>query len=127
MENEETKPQETKTEVKSTEGTSQIGEGKTIAIIAYITIIGLIIAFVMNNEKKNEFASYHIKQSLGLSLTGLALSMIGIIPILGWIISILGSFVLLVMWIVSLINAINEKEKPAPILGEKYIEWFKNI
>ncbi len=25
-------------------------EGKTIAIIAYLTIIGLIIAFVMNSE-----------------------------------------------------------------------------
>ena len=44
-------------------------EGKNIAIIAYITIIGLIIAFVMNNEKKDHFASYHIKQSLGLGLT----------------------------------------------------------
>lgn len=27
-------------------------EGKNIAIIAYITIIGLIVAFVMNNDKK---------------------------------------------------------------------------
>jgi len=26
-------------------------EGKTEAIIAYITVIGLIIAFVMNNKK----------------------------------------------------------------------------
>ena len=106
---------------------SVIDEGKTIAIIAYITLIGLVIAFVMNNEKKNEFANYHIKQSLGLGLTGLALGMIGMIPILGWIINILGIFVLFYMWIVSLINAINGKEKPAPILGDKYIEWFKNI
>jgi len=110
-----------------TSDVSVIEEGKTIAIISYITIIGLIIAFVMNGEKKNEFASYHIKQMLGLSLTGLVLSFINIIPILGWIISIIGSLVLFFMWIMSLINAINEKEKPAPILGEKYIEWFKNI
>ncbi len=81
----------------------------------------------MNNEMKNKFANYHIKQSLGLGLTGLALGMIGMIPILGWIINILGIFVLFYMWVVSLINAINEKEKPAPILGDKYIEWFKNI
>jgi len=33
--------------------TVAISEGKTIAIIAYITIIGLIIAFVMNNDKKD--------------------------------------------------------------------------
>jgi len=102
-------------------------EGKTIAIIAYITIIGLIIALVMNNEKKNDFASYHIKQSLGIGLTGLALSLINIIPILGWLISILGFFVIVYMWIMSLMNALNLKEKPAPILGKKYCKWFENL
>lgn len=56
---------------------SVANEGKNIAIIAYITIIGLIIAFVMNNDKKDAFASYHIKQSLGLAVTGLALGVIG--------------------------------------------------
>lgn len=102
-------------------------EGKNMAIIAYITIIGLIIAFVMNNDKKNAFASYHIKQSLGLALTGLALGMIGMIPILGWIINIIGIFVLLYMWVTGLVNAVNGKEAPVPILGAKYLEWFKNL
>ena len=102
-------------------------EGKNIAMIAYITIIGLIIAFVMNNEKKNEFARFHIKQSLGLALTGLAIGIIGIIPILGWIINILGIFVLLYMWIVGLMNAINGKQNTVPFLGDKYVEWFKNL
>lgn len=102
-------------------------EGKNMAIIAYITIIGLIIAFVMNNDKKNSFASYHIKQSLGMALTGLSLGIIGLIPILGWLINILGIFILLYMWVMGLMNAINEKESPVPILGKKYVEWFKNI
>lgn len=102
-------------------------EGKNIAVIAYITIIGLIIAFVMNNEKKEPFASYHIKQSLGLALTGLALGIIGIVPIIGWLINIVGIFVLLYMWIVGLMNAINGKESNVPFLGKKYNEWLKNI
>ncbi|HEY9170024.1 MAG TPA: hypothetical protein VIN72_11095 [Lutibacter sp.] len=109
------------------DNTSIIIEGKNIAIIAYITVIGLIIAFVMNNDKKEPFASYHIKQSLGLALTGLALGVIGMIPILGWIINILGIFVLLYMWIIGLMNAINGKESTVPFLGEKYKEWFKNL
>ncbi len=102
-------------------------EGKNIAIISYITIIGLIVAFVMNNEKKNEFAKYHIIQSLGLALTGLALGVIGLIPILGWIINIVGIFVLLYMWILGLMNAINEKEKPVPFLGKHFEKWFTNL
>lgn len=104
-----------------------VSDGKTIAIIAYITLIGLIIAFVLNTEKKNSFAIYHIRQSLGLGLTGLVLGMINIIPILGWFISIIGLIVLLIMWISGLISALNGKEKPVFLLGEKYQEWFKGI
>lgn len=107
--------------------TSIANEGKNIAMIAYITIIGLIIAFVMNNEKKNEFARFHIRQSLGLALSGLALGIIGMIPILGWIVYFVGIFILLYMWIVGLMNAINSKEKTVPFLGDKYAEWFKNL
>ncbi|SEL63981.1 MULTISPECIES: DUF4870 domain-containing protein [Maribacter] len=107
--------------------TTVVNEGKNIAIIAYITIIGLIIAYVMNNDKKDAFAAYHIKQSLGLAATGLALGIVGMIPILGWIINILGIIVLLYMWVMGLMNAINGKESPVPFLGEKYKEWFKNI
>ncbi|PKA98452.1 hypothetical protein B0O79_2138 [Flavobacteriaceae bacterium MAR_2009_75] len=102
-------------------------EAKRIAVISYITIIGMVIAFVMNNEKKFGFASYHIRQSIGLCVTGLALGVVGVVPIIGWLINILGVFVLLYMWIMALMNAINAKEKPAPILGKKYEEWFKGI
>src|SRR5690554_6514874 len=104
-----------------------ISDGKTIAIIAYITLIGLIIAFVLNTEKKNSFAIFHIRQSLGIGLTGLVLGMIHIIPILGWFISIIGFIVLFVMWISGLISALNGKEKPVFLLGDKYQEWFKGI
>ncbi|CAM4090895.1 DUF4870 domain-containing protein [Zobellia nedashkovskayae] len=100
---------------------------KTMAILSYITIIGLVVAFVMNNDKKQEFASYHIRQSVGLCLTGLSLGIIGMVPILGWIINILGIFVLLYMWVMSLMNALNGKERPAPILGKKYEIWFAGI
>lgn len=87
-------------------------EGKTTAFISYLNFIGLIIAFVMNGEKKNRFAQYHIRQSLGLALTGLALIAIGMIPILGWIINILSFFVLVYMWVIGLTNALNEKQSP---------------
>ncbi len=115
------------TKAVTTEENISISEGKSIATIAYLTIVGLIIAFVMNSDKKNEFAKYHIRQSLGLAVTGLVLGIIGLIPILGWIINILGFIVLVYMWVIGLMNAINEKQKPVPLLGKKYEEWFKNI
>lgn len=104
-----------------------ISEGKNIAIIAYITLIGLIIAFVMNNEKKNAFAQYHIRQALGLGLTGFSFGIISWIPFIGWIISILGSIMIIILWIIGLMNAINEKEQPIPIMGIYYEKWFRNL
>jgi uncharacterized membrane protein len=114
-------------ESASTQTMGVTSEEKNIAIIAYITLIGLIIAFIMNNDKKAAFPTYHIKQALGLAITGLALGTVGMIPILGWIVSFLGSLGLLYLWIMGLLNAINGKQKPVPWLGEKYDEWFKNI
>ena len=102
-------------------------QDKTIAIVAYLTIIGLVVALVLNNEKKDLFAKYHIRQSLGLVLTSLALSLVNVIPILGWIVSMIGAFVLLYMWVMGLLNAINGRERPVPILGEKYEEWLKSV
>lgn len=102
-------------------------DDKTIAIIAYLTLIGLIIAFVMNQNKKDPFGSYHIRQSLGICVTGLALGIINVIPILGWIISILGTIFLIVLWVMGLINAINGKKAPVPVLGKYFEEWFKGV
>ncbi|MGM1428181.1 DUF4870 domain-containing protein [Sphingobacterium lactis] len=106
-----------------TPGNNSINDGKNIAIIAYITVIGLIIAFVMNNDKRNDFAAYHIRQSLGIMITGFALGIIAYIPFIGWIIGAAGSILVVVMWILGVINAANGNKKPVPVLGE----YFSNL
>ncbi len=116
--------------IKSNKGTCTIEEietGKSTAIIAHITLIGLIAAFILNNDKKNTFSAYHIRQVLGLAVTGLVLIGISIIPVLGWLTAMLGFILLLIMWIAGLINAINGKEKPMPVLGKQYMQWFKGV
>ncbi len=119
---------ENKTEKEFTsEINTTVEEGKTTAIVAYLTIFGLLAAFIMNNEKKNPFASYHIRQSLGLGLTGIAFSILSYIPFIGWLISMLGGILIIVLWVMALISAINGERKPAPVLGEKFQEWFKTI
>lgn len=94
-------------------------EGKTIAIISYLTWIGLIIAFVMNSEKKNEFAKFHIRQALLLFLAALLVG----IPILGWIWGIL----IFVLWIMGLVSAVNGEQKEVPVLGKLAQDWFKGL
>lgn len=112
---------------EQTNTTDTVSEGKTIAIVSYITLIGLIIAFVLNNDKKNTFASYHIRQSLGLGIFAIVIMIVGFIPYIGWIINLIGSLLLFVLWILGIINAANGEEKPLPIVGNQFQEWFKNI
>ena len=96
-----------------------LGESKTIAIIAHLTIIGWIIAFVMNNSNKTEFGSFYVRQVLGIMLLGI----LSFIPFLGILIGLF-SFVL---WIVSLIGALGGHQKPVFLLGDKFQEWFKSL
>ncbi len=95
-------------------------DGKTKAIVAHITLIGWIIALVVNSNENDEFASYYIRQLLGLYLAGIVLLLI---PIIGWIISI----VIFVFWIMSLIGAIQGEKKETPIIGKYFQEWFKAL
>ncbi len=93
-------------------------EGKTMAIISYITIIGLLIAFIMNNDKKNEFAKFHIGQSVRIAILGVANYVISMFLPAG--LSIISSIIalgILVFIILGIINAINLKDKPLPVIG----------
>ena len=102
-------------------------DAKTIAIISYMTLIGTIIALVINNNDKQPYASFHIRQALGLGLSLIVVSFIAIIPVLGWIVYIVGGSLLFVLWIIGLIAALNGEEKLVPIMGEKYQEWFNGL
>lgn len=103
-----------------------IEEGKQTAIISYITLIGLVIAYSMNVESKNEYARFHIRQSLGLNILFYTISFfIGYFN--SWMIS--GSFYafFIVLWVFGLVNAIQGEYKPIPLLGDYFQEWFKSL
>ncbi len=108
-------------------GNNVVNDGKNIAIIAYLTIIGLIIAFVLNNEKRNDYATFHIRQSLGIFLTFFIGGIIRYIPFIGWILSIVILLLVVVLWIVGIINAANGNKKPVPLLGEYYNNLFAGL
>lgn len=99
---------------------------KTTAIISYITIIGLIIGIIMNTNKKSDFASYHIRNMVGLSLTAIALSMLLWAGIPSLLINGL-QLVLFVFWILGFIGAIQGEKKEIPVVGKFFQEWFKSL
>jgi uncharacterized membrane protein len=103
-----------------------IQDGKMMAIISYITVIGTIIAFIMNQNKHNYFASFHIRQAIGIFLVGMVVNFISRFTDFGWLDGILGIGVL-ILWVMGIVSAIQGKEQRVPLLGDQFQEWFRNI
>ena len=102
-----------------------VNEGKSAAIISYFWWIGLIIAYFINNSKRNSFTAFHIRQSLGINLLSVVAGMASsyVSGSLGMIIA-LAAFV---FWILGLIGAAQGEEKRVPLLGDLFQDWFKGI
>ncbi|RIV73161.1 YtxH domain-containing protein [Flagellimonas aequoris] len=94
--------------------------GKTVAIVAHLTLIGWIIAIIMNSSNKSELGSFYIRQVLGIMLLGFVLGIIPVINLIAWIFPF-------ILWIVSLVGAINGNQKPVFLLGEHFQNWFKSL
>ena len=44
----------------------------TVAIVSHLTIFGLIYAMVKNHAQRSELGAFYIRQSLGITLLGVA-------------------------------------------------------
>ena len=94
--------------------------GKTMAIISYVTLIGTLIAYFSNQgDKKNEFVSIHIGQSLRVWILAIVLNILlrVVISITGIGFLSLISFLPLVLAIIGIMNAMNLKAEPVPVIG----------
>jgi len=79
---------------------------KVTGIVGYIGWIGWIIAYLAGDK---EGAKFHLNQALVLNIA----SLLSVIPLLGWVVSIL----VLVFWIMGIVAAIKEEEKELPLIG----------
>jgi uncharacterized membrane protein len=100
------------------------GEDKTVAIVAYITLIGFIAAIIIHSSKKTKLGAFHLRQMLGFVLSWFALIILVFIPIIGWILIPVFYIFMLVCWIMGLVAAINGQMKPMPLVGPMYQKWF---
>jgi uncharacterized membrane protein len=103
-------------------------EDKTTAIVSYLTLIGFIVAIVMHSSKKTRIGTFHLRQSLGLMLTSIAVMIAGtafaFVPVIGWLAGLAAWLGIFVLWIMGLIAALNGEPKPIPVLGEQFQKWF---
>ena len=103
-----------------------INDPKVTSIIAYLTFLGWFIALFLNTPK-DKFASFHIRQSLGINLFMMVGGALFIIPILGWIAGIACYIMGFLFWMYGFVTAFQGEDKPIPFLGDKFQEWFQGL
>ena len=88
--------------------------GKVTGIIAYLTLIGWLIAYLAGDK---EGAKFHLNQALVLAICNIANIIVGMIPLIGGILSSIISIIILIFAILGIVYAAQDQEKELPIIG----------
>ena len=91
---------------------ADIEKNKTMGGLAYILFfLPLIVC------PDSQYAKFHANQGLLNALAGVALWIIGFIPIIGWLIGLVGGIMITVFTIMGLINGFQGQAKRMPLYG----------
>ncbi len=100
------------------------------AVIAYIPIIGWLYVYLFN--RKNTFAVYHLRQSIGLALFlvgtllvwSIVAYLLALIPYMAVVSVSLFTIVMVaylfgvIAWILGILNALKNESTPLPLFGQ---------
>jgi uncharacterized membrane protein len=87
-----------------------------IAAVGYIWILFLIPMFL---KKDSEFCQHHAKQGLVLFVFSLIVTVLGSIPIIGWLIIMpIGWIIVIVLMLLGIVNALRGSTWEMPYLGK---------
>jgi uncharacterized membrane protein len=98
----------------------------SLAIVAYITLIGTLIAFFMNRDERNPLVAFHVRQALGLWLLQMVLGyFIGAFD--SWMISTSFWIFFIVLFLYGIFGAVGKKMNEVPVLGPFFQKLFATI
>ena len=95
---------------------ADIADTKFLSIFCYFGVMTMLLPLVI--KPNSAFVRFHANQGLILILLGIALGVVCIIPILGWIVAGVGAIFELVCIILAIINCCQGKAKELPLLGK---------
>lgn len=102
-------------------------DGRIRALIAHVTIIGWLVAVVMNVSDRKDFATFYIRQFLGIQLLLILGNVLGWFPLFGGIAKWICVIAAIVLWILSIMGAYNGKREPSPFIGHFFQKWFAGL
>jgi uncharacterized membrane protein len=87
--------------------------------LAYVTIIPAIIFLIVEPYNKNSYIRFHSWQSIFLGIAFVAIHIVlGIIPLIGWLVLMLLDLGFLVLWIVVILKALKGERFQLPVIGK---------
>jgi uncharacterized membrane protein len=92
-----------------------IDTNKTMGIIAYFIFF---LPLLVEPAKNSPYAKFHVNNMVLIILGNIAIWIIGLLPLLGWLAAFVGGIALFVFWIIGLIGAINGEAKKLPLIGD---------
>ena len=115
-EEKETKEVEEKEEVKEAPKASKKEDNVAMAVIAYF----IFFVPLLTDSKDDPFVKFHVKQSIVILITSVIVWVLGMfIPFIGWfIIAPIGGLIVFILWVIGVMNAIQKKKTPVPIIGQ---------
>ena len=102
-------------------------KSKNTAIVAYLTLIGAVVAIFMNqDENKSEFGSFHIRQALGLFLSFFLLGyFVGYAN--SWTATSAFYIFYFILWMYGFIGALQGQKRLLPLVGDFFQSLFKSL
>lgn len=94
---------------------ADIAENKGICVLCYL---GILLLIPLLTKPNSGYVKYHSNQGLLLVLFNIAISILMVIPILGWIVGIAGWVFSVVCLIMGIINTTSGVMKPLPLIGK---------
>jgi uncharacterized membrane protein len=85
--------------------------------LAYVTFIPAVIFLVLAPYNEKPVIKFHAIQELGLTIIAVCLHLILVIPILGWLVYVVGGIAVLVVWVICIIKASQGSAFKLPVIG----------
>ncbi len=105
--------------MEAQKGKTTLGIDENIeALLAYVLgwVTGIIFLAL---ERENKFVRFHAAQSLAVFLPlFVALVILGVIPFVGWILSLILSILTLLLWLFLMFKAFQGEKYKLPIAGD---------
>ena len=89
---------------------------KLLAAIGYIVGIVALVAILIEPYKDEKFVKFHAIQALGLWVAGAVIGVVGVIPIIGWIVALVGGIAIFVFAIIGAVKAFQGEYYEVPVV-----------